>query len=113
MDSVLSYYKKLIALRKAPEYKETFTYGSFQPIYEETENIFGFLRVSKESGQRILTAANFGKEACTLSLPGTAKKVLLSNMKKESEAEAEIRTLDRLPLESCEAVVLLLEGGEE
>lgn len=112
-DSVLSYYKKLIALRKAPEYKETFTYGSFQPIYEETENIFGFLRVSKESGQRILTAANFGKKACTLSLPGTAKKVLLSNMKKESEAEAEIRTLGRLPLESCEAVVLLLEGGEE
>ena len=26
-DSVLSYYKKLLALKKSPEYKETFTYG--------------------------------------------------------------------------------------
>ena len=112
-DSVLSYYKKLIALRKAPEYKETFTYGSFQPVYEETQNIFGFLRISKESGQRILTAANFGKEACTLSLPGKVKRVLLSNMKKESEAEAEIREPGRLSLESCEVIVLLLEDGEE
>ena len=30
-DSVLSYYRKLVALRKDPEYPETFTYGRFIP----------------------------------------------------------------------------------
>ena len=33
-DSVLNYYRKLIALRKSPAYKEVFTYGEFMPVYQ-------------------------------------------------------------------------------
>ena len=32
-DSVLNFYKKLIALRKSPEYKETVVYGALESIY--------------------------------------------------------------------------------
>ena len=32
-DSVLNFYKKLIALRKNPEYKETVVYGTLEPFY--------------------------------------------------------------------------------
>lgn len=43
-DSVLHYYKKLIALRKSEEFKEVFTYGRFAPAYEDQENIMAFYR---------------------------------------------------------------------
>ena len=32
-DSILNYYRRLIALRKSPTYKEVFTYGKFLPAY--------------------------------------------------------------------------------
>lgn len=38
-DSILNYYKKLIALRKSKEYIHTFTYGTFLPVYEEKGGI--------------------------------------------------------------------------
>ena len=33
-DSILNYYRRLIALRKSPTYKEVFTYGKFLPAYQ-------------------------------------------------------------------------------
>ena len=33
-DSVRSFYKQLIALRKNPEYKETVVYGALEPVWE-------------------------------------------------------------------------------
>ena len=56
-DSVLNYYRKLVATRKSPEYKEVFTYGVFEPAYEDTEYVMAYYRVS--DNQRILVAANF------------------------------------------------------
>ena len=58
-DSVLNYYRKLVATRKSPEYKEVFTYGVFEPAYEDTEYVMAYYRVS--DNQRILVAANFWK----------------------------------------------------
>lgn len=72
-DSVLSYYKELIKLRKSPEYEETFVYGNVEPVYEDTDTVFGFMRMGKENRQKILVAANYGKEVVSLPLPGTAK----------------------------------------
>ena len=57
-DSVLNYYRRLVATRKSPEYKEVFTYGVFEPAYEDTEYVMAYYRVS--DNQRILVAANFG-----------------------------------------------------
>lgn len=76
-DSVLSYYKTLIALRKSSAYKEVFTYGDFQPAYEEQEEIFAYHR--KNADKDILIAANYGKTEAVLSLENKTGKILLSN----------------------------------
>ncbi len=103
--SVLSYYKELIALRKSSEYKETFVYGNVEPVYEDTDTVFGFMRMGKENGQKILVAANYGTDAVKLSLPGTAEKILLSNAGRNELADA-----DHITLESLEAAVILMKA---
>ena len=59
-DSVLSYYKKLIALRKNPKFLETFTYGAFVPAYEKVPGIFAYKRLSEKDGKNILVIGNYG-----------------------------------------------------
>ncbi len=102
-DSVLSYYKKLIALRKADAYRETFTYGTFSAVFEEEESVFAFLRTNEETGQQILVAANFGMDEVVLKLSAYVKDVLLANM--------EIKDLlgrKEISLNSSDVVVVLL-----
>ncbi len=107
-DSVLNYYRELIALRKKEEYKDTFTYGEFVPAYETEKDLFAYMRVDKESGQKILIAANFGKEPCTITLEDGVKQVLLSNLAKEEMVSGEAVKNHKITLESCESVVILL-----
>lgn len=107
-DSVLNHYKRLIALRKTEEYRETFTYGKFVPAYTEEAYIMAYYRESEETGQRILVVGNYGKKPHTFLFEGTVKKVLLSNMGKENEVYEKIRETGHLTLESCESVVVLL-----
>ena len=109
-DSVLSYYKKLIALKKSPEYKETLTYGRFVADCEESGCIFAYHRVSEENGQDIFVAANYGTETCAVPLKGKMVKVLLSNAEKEELHEKEGRDKGEITLESCQAAVILLES---
>ena len=97
-DSVLNYYRKLVAVRKSSEYKETFTYGKFVPVYQDTENIMAYYRV--EGNQRILVASNFGKEPAELKLEYPVKRVILSNQNKVEKPE------QMLKLNSCEVIVL-------
>ena len=42
-DSVLNYYRKLVALRKSDELKEVFTHGEFLPEYENVDGVSGIL----------------------------------------------------------------------
>lgn len=111
-DSVLSCYKKVIALRKAPEYRETFTYGRFLPDYEDHDYIFAYHRKIEGTGQDILIAANYGKESDTITLQegteGTVRKVLLSTSGREEEISGEMAGENAVTLGSCEAVVILL-----
>ena len=97
-DSVLNYYRKLISIRKFPEYKDVFTYGRFIPVYQDTDYTMAFYR--KDENQRILVAANFGKETEELELEYSVKCVILSN-KNKTEISTQI-----LKLESCEVIVL-------
>ncbi|MBQ9050369.1 MAG: alpha-glucosidase [Lachnospiraceae bacterium] len=85
-DSVLSYYKKLIALRKDPAYKETIVYGDFVPCENCGDNLIAYLR--KGESQTILVAGNFNPDPKTVELPlatggrkVTGGKVLLDNGK--------------------------------
>ena len=109
-DSVLSYYKKLIALKKSPEYKETLTYGRFVADCEESGCIFAYHRVSEENGQDILVAANYGTDTSAVPLKGKMVKALLSNAGKEELHEKEGRDKGEITLESCQAAVILLES---
>ena len=77
-DSVLNYYKKLIALRKSDAYKDTFTYGKTIPVFSEKEMLMAYCRESKI--QRILVLGNFGEKEELLHLSTEPKKLLLSNM---------------------------------
>ena len=88
-DSVLNYYRKLVATRKSPEYKEVFTYGVFEPAYEDTEYVMAYYRVS--DNQRILVAANFGKDAKTIELKFPVKKVVLSNVGRKEINEVSLK----------------------
>ena len=45
-DSVLHFYKKLIALRKSEAYRETLIFGRFVPAFEADEDVFAFYRES-------------------------------------------------------------------
>ena len=80
-DSVLNYYRKLVALRKSEELKEVFTYGEFLPEYENVDGIMAFYR--KDESRCILVAANFGKDAATMKLKSGIKKIWLSNRTEE------------------------------
>ena len=106
-DSVLAYYRKLLALRKCDEYRMTFTYGSFEPAYEEKEKVMAYYRVQEENGQKILVAGNYGTESCVLPVDMPVKKVMLSNMGKEESVLKELEEKQQMTLESCESVVIL------
>lgn len=105
-NSVLHYYRRLIALRKSAEYKEVFTYGEFIPAYEDTETVMAYYRLDTE--KRILVTANFGKETIELSLDYAVKCVLLSNRANISMIKTH-KAGELLKLESCEVVVLECE----
>lgn len=75
-DSVFSYYKKLIALRKNPEYAETVVYGEVVPYLEDTHNLMAYYR---RGDKDLLVIGNFQKEEQTIALPSACKKVLLNN----------------------------------
>ena len=102
-DSVLNYYRKLVALRKSDEFKNVFTYGEFIPEYEEMDDILAFYRT--DAATSILVVANFGTDAASIELKGNVKRVLMSNQKNETVDY----TKNRLNLKSREVVVLEME----
>lgn len=100
--SVLNYYRKLIGVRKSPEYKKVFTYGDFVPAYLDTESIMAYYRETDE--QRILVVANFGETTAELNLDYDIRHVILSNMNQSTKPQRILR------LESCEVIVLECEN---
>lgn len=96
-DSVLNYYKKLIALRKSENYRELFTYGDFVPAYEREDLIFAYRRVLEE--KEVLVIANFDAKTRTQENIPQGKQVLLSNGEVCQEA-------GKLHLQPSQVVVL-------
>ena len=77
-NSVLSFYKELIALRKNPAYKETLVYGDVVPYLEDQHNLMAYHRKGEKD---LLVIGNFQKEPQTAVLPSPCKNVLLNNYK--------------------------------
>lgn len=76
-NSVFSYYKKLICLRKDPDYKETIVYGDLIPYLREQKNLMAFYR--KSAKKTLLVLNNFQKDAQTAALPVSNYRILLNN----------------------------------
>ena len=75
-DSVRSFYKKLIALRKDPAYKETVVYGSLEPVWEERHNLMAYYR---KGDKMLLVIGNYQKDTQEIALPAAYKNVLINN----------------------------------
>ena len=98
-DSLLSFYKELIALRKNPEYKETVVYGELIPYLEEQHNLMSYYR---KGDKTLLVLGNFQKEPQTVKLPPACRKVLLNNYPQLNISD------DSVILDNYQAVVIEL-----
>lgn len=112
-DSLLSFYKKLTALRHDPTYRETVVYGELVPYKEEQKNLMAYFR---EGDRRLLVMGNFQTEPQVVALDGVVdgdsdeisscegdvKKVLLNNC-----AGLDIRG-NEVHLEGYQAVIVEL-----
>lgn len=75
-NSVLHFYKKLIALRKDQDYKETIVYGSLEPVWEETHNLMAYYR---KGDKTLLVVGNYQRQEQEIVLPASYRSVLLNN----------------------------------
>lgn len=98
-DSLLSFYKKLTALRKDPDYKETIVYGDLIPYLEDRHNLMAYFRKGEKT---LLILGNFQTEPQDVPLPGQCKKVLLNNYPDADISE------NILHLKNYQAVILEL-----
>ena len=78
-DSILSFYKQMIRLRKDPQWKETIVYGETVPLMEEVSGLMAYLRRGRE--RDILVLGNFNPQE--LSVPAGQSmeegQILLNN----------------------------------
>ncbi|MBQ9065693.1 MAG: alpha-glucosidase [Blautia sp.] len=96
-DSVYSCYRKMIALRKDPEYEDVLVYGDFVPYLEDRHNVMAYFR--KTDDKTILVMGNYQKEKAELPLPSECRRILLSNL-------PDVKTEgNRITLEGYQAVV--------
>ncbi|MBT9775249.1 alpha,alpha-phosphotrehalase [Clostridium sp. MCC353] len=97
-DSVFSYYKSLIRLRKT---YDIFVEGDFRLLYEEDADIFAYVR--SFGSQKILVAANFHGGTAAFKMPeemGEKGRVLIGNYKNREDGI----------LRPYEAFMILMDG---
>lgn len=99
-DSVYSFYKKLIALRKDPVYKETIVYGALEPVWADQHNLMAYYRKGERT---LLVVGNYQRDEQEVKLPTAYQNVLLNNYHDIAEASGTIRLhgYQVLVLEMC------------
>ena len=78
--SLLNFYKRLIAFRKAEEYVDLFTYGKLEETYLEEETIFAYFRELED--QKVLLISNFSSKETKLLLNEKVEDVIFVNYEK-------------------------------
>ena len=99
-NSVFSYYKALISLRKNSLYKDTLVYGQTVPYLESQKNLMAFFR--KGEKQSLLILANFQNEPQEVLLPEENYQILINNCPQLEQQEHSLK------LQGYQAVVLAL-----
>lgn len=99
-DSVYSFYKKLIALRKDPVYKETIVYGALEPVWTGRHNLMAYYRKGERT---LLVVGNYQRDEQEVKLATAYRKVLLNNYHDIAEERGTIRLhgYQVLVLEMC------------
>ena len=76
-DSLLNWYRKLISLRKKSEYAEILIEGSIVPVYEDVENLIGYMRIFGD--EKLLILCNYQGQERKIALEESWKKMLAGN----------------------------------
>lgn len=99
-DSVYAFYKKLIALRKDPIYKETIVYGALEPVWADQHNLMAYYRKGERT---LLVVGNYQRDDQEIKLPTAYQNVLLNNYHDIAEVSGTIRLhgYQVLVLEMC------------
>ncbi len=84
-DSVLEFYRSLIALRKDPKYEDSLIYGACIPYLREQKGLMAYLR--KGEIHTLLVMGNYQGAPQKVELSGTYEKVLINNMDRLDEEE--------------------------
>ena len=96
-DSVLNYYKKLLALRKNDSYREVLTYGACIPMYLDEDNIFAYAR--EKDNHKVIVLANFSDKPRVLNGDFANRPILLNNMENITLSPSSVTLMP------CQAVV--------
>ena len=99
-DSVFSFYKELIKLRKSEEFKDAVVYGTFRAALENYDNLFAFYR--EGSSKKLMLLANYQKEEQTIELSKLYSKVLLNN------CDEIIHEEDKIILQGYQVIILVV-----
>lgn len=95
--SILNYYKKMIHLRKSEEYKNIFTYGSFEEFDLNNDNLFLYTR--EYEGRKVHILANMRGNNEVLKHSICITKNLLSNYDDIKEEIEELRPYEAIVFE--------------
>ncbi len=97
-NSVLSYYKKMIALRKSEEFSETLSVGSIQPIMLDYDDVIAYKRIG--NGKEVAVVCSFSPYPLEVKTDISGKKLLISNYDDATLPENSV-----LKLQPFEAIV--------
>ena len=76
-DSLWSFYRDLIALRKNEEWQETIVYGATDPWHEDEPRLMAYYR---RGPRTLLVLGNWQQEPREVQLPSVPESILLSNL---------------------------------
>ena len=78
-DSVFSFYRSPIALRRDPRYSETVVYGETIPYLEDQRNLMAYYRKGEKT---LLVIGNYQAREQAAALPSPIRQVLINNLDK-------------------------------
>ena len=78
-NSVLSYYKQMVKLRKSDEYVEALSVGSISPIMLDCDDVIAYIRT--DGSKRVAVVCSFSPVDITVNTEIVGKKLLLANYK--------------------------------
>lgn len=100
-DSVLEFYRRMIAFRQKGAYRDCLIYGDIQP-FKSPDDVIAYER-KNESG-RILCFFSFADEAREVAIPGIKGKIIFGNREREAGVE------EKVLLGAYEALLINVEG---